>query len=185
MDNIRITSGEYRGRNIKSPASALTHPMGAREKLALFNILSARLPGAVVLDAFAGSGALGIEALSRGAKKTIFVEKNLTAMLTIKANCQNLGIADTRTVYYQEKVGVFCDNFAPRDGDIDIILADPPYDNFDLTEVAMLPKCLSKNGVLALSHPGEAPGIAGLELQKTHKYAGARISIYSNTSVQA
>ena len=76
MDNIKITSGKFRGRVIKSPNSRLTHPMGAREKLALFNMINDFLPGAQVLDAFAGSGALGIEAISRGAKSAAFIEKN-------------------------------------------------------------------------------------------------------------
>ncbi|MBR0467972.1 RsmD family RNA methyltransferase, partial [Candidatus Saccharibacteria bacterium] len=63
MSNIKITSVKFRGRTIKSPDSKATHPMGAREKLALFNMIADYLPGANVLDAYAGSGALGIEAL--------------------------------------------------------------------------------------------------------------------------
>ena len=73
MDTIKIASGIFRGRSIKSPKSSLTHPMGAREKLALFNMIVDDLPGSLVLDAFAGSGALGIEALSRGASEVVFV----------------------------------------------------------------------------------------------------------------
>ena len=62
MEIVRITSGKYRGRALKTPGGA-THPMGSREKLALFNMVAGHLPGALVLDAFAGSGALGLEAL--------------------------------------------------------------------------------------------------------------------------
>ena len=86
MENIKITSGKYRGRTIKSPNSKLTHPMGAREKLAMFNMISEYLSGAVVLDVYAGSGALGIEALSRGASYAMFVEKNPQIAQVIRRN---------------------------------------------------------------------------------------------------
>ena len=88
MENIKITSGKYRGRTIKSPNSKLTHPMGAREKLAMFNMISEYLSGAVVLDVYAGSGALGIEALSRGASYAMFVEKNPRTAGIIRMGCK-------------------------------------------------------------------------------------------------
>ncbi|MBQ1373522.1 RsmD family RNA methyltransferase [Candidatus Saccharibacteria bacterium] len=179
MNNIRITSGIYRGRSIKSPASALTHPMGSREKLGLFNMIAEYLPGATVLDAFAGSGALGIEALSRGAQRVIFVENASAAIHAITANCKALGIAPTQAVLYRGKVSTFCNEFVLEEGEIRVILADPPYDDFDLAELNKLPKCLASGGILVLSHPGSAPPLPELELQKTRKYAGATISIYS------
>ena len=98
MDNIKITSGKYRGRSIKSPNSRLTHPMGAREKLALFNMISEYLPGAIVLDAYAGSGALGIEALSRGANYVMFIEKNPHIAGVIRKNLAELGLAKQASV---------------------------------------------------------------------------------------
>ena len=100
MEKIRITSGSLRGRTIRSPRSSLTHPMGAREKLALFNMIGAELPGAVVLDAFAGSGALGIEALSRGAHLVTFIEKDLKIAENLIENLKTVGIgsADRKSV---------------------------------------------------------------------------------------
>ena len=173
MENIKITSGKFRGRAIKSPNSKLTHPMGAREKLALFNMIAEYLPGAVVLDAYAGSGALGIEALSRGAKYVVFVEKNLRIAQVIRKNLAELGLAEMAEVYDKN-----AESFLPAN-EFDIILADPPYDNFDISGVENLAKFLKKTGVLVLSHPGEAPEISGLKLNKTRKYAAARISIYT------
>ena len=173
MENIKITSGKFRGRTIKSPNSKLAHPMGAREKLALFNMIADYLPGAVVLDAYAGSGALGIEALSRGAEHAVFVEKNPRIAQVIRKNLTELRLVEVAEVY-EKDVG----DFLPA-GEFDIIIADPPYDNFNTRGVENLAKFLKKTGVLALSHPGEAPEISGLELNKTRKYAAARISIYT------
>lgn len=169
MEKITITSGKYRGRKILTPGDK-THPMGAREKLALFNMIGETIVGAKVLDIFAGSGALGIEALSRGAGDVIFVEKNRKACQVIEQNLQNLGekrevVADIASKYETEEK-------------FDIILADPPYDNFRITEVADLGKFLKKGGLLALSHPDKAPDLAGLALFKTRQYARAKISLY-------
>lgn len=170
MNNVKITSGKYRGRTLFTPGGK-THPMGAREKLALLNMIAAYLPDANVLDAYAGSGALGVEALSRGAKNVIFIEKNPKAAQIIRQNLANLGIEaevfqDAVKNYQSEKL-------------FDVILADPPYDCFDLTEASNLVKNLSSEGVFALSHPGDAPNIPGLTLEKSRQYAGATLSIYS------
>jgi len=173
MDNIRITSGKYRGRSIKSPNSKLTHPMGAREKIALFNMISEFLLNSKVLDAYAGSGALGIEALSRGAKNVVFVEKSQRTINIIKQNLEELGLSNSaKTIVSDIK------NFSLEDK-FDVIIADPPYDSFEVFGIVQLAELLKDGGIFALSHPGEAPEIEGLRLQKTHKYAGAHISIYN------
>ena len=133
--------------------------MGDRERLALCNMITEYIPGATVLDAFAGSGAIGIEILSRGAKKVIFIEKNPQAAKIIRENLKNLGI----------------------DGEIEqysVIIADPPYDKFDITEVECLVNFLKEDGILVLSHPDDSPDIEGVSCDKSRKYAGAHISIY-------
>ena len=169
MSSVRISSGKYRGRNIATPGSG-THPMGERERLALFNMIAGDLPGAVVLDAYAGSGALGIEALSRGASRVVFVEKDYGAAKVIKENLESLGISGE----------VLVDNaktFA-TDEKFDLILVDPPYDKFEAEGAVNSAQFLKDDGVLVLSHPGEAPEIFGLEIIKSRSYAGAIISIY-------
>ena len=171
MNTIRITSGTLKGRKIETPGGA-THPMGERERLALFNMISEELQGAEVLDAFAGSGALGIESLSRGAKAVTFVEKNPEAVKVIRKNLVDLNM-DANVVL--TKVSSF-----QASKKYDIILADPPYDNFNLDEVRTLIAMVEKGGILVLSHPNEAPSLDTLSLIKTHKYARARISIYRN-----
>ena len=199
---IRITSGSLRGRALISPRSAETHPMGSREKLALFNMLIAELPLAApltadspqikspqsefqnlrILDAYAGSGALGIEALSRGAESVVFVEKSAKIAKIIRSNLSKLGL---------EKQGnVICENIAnfvtkntskgksTHNNQFDLILADPPYDYFNPDEISDLATLLTPEGILALSHPGEAPEFKNLTLLKTRSYARAHISLY-------
>ena len=144
--------------------------MGAREKLALFNMLAPYLEGSLVLDAYAGSGALGIEALSRGALKATFIEKNRAAARVIMQNLADLSLVGN---VYAGPVQQF------ESGELfDLILADPPYDDFRLEEIASLAQFLSSDGILALSHPNEAPEIAGLKLLKTNQYAAAHLSLY-------
>lgn len=172
MENIRITSGAYRGRSVRSPRSSLTHPMGAREKLALFNMVRDVLPGAKVLDAFAGSGALGIEALSNGAEYVIFVEKAATVAKIIKENLANLGLEGKSEVVVSDVVKY---ETAEK---FDLIIADPPYDHFEVAEIVALVRFLKGGGTLVLSHPSEAPNLPGLTLAKSNRYARARISVY-------
>lgn len=165
---VKITSGIYRGRAIATPGDG-THPMGERERLALFNMLGG-LDGLAVLDAFAGSGALGIEALSRGAGKVVFVEKNRAACKVILSNLLVLEASGE----------VICGDVAKYEGgDFDVILADPPYDKFNIETVATLTKSLKNGGVLVLSHPGESPEIPNLTLSKTRQYASAHLSFYN------
>ena len=171
---MQVISGIYKNRPLKSPNDEKTHPMGSREKLALFNMISTYLPGSTVLDAFAGSGALGIEALSRGAKKVIFVEKSGKIAKTIKENLVSLGEkAVENAVIHTEDVTKF-----NAEETFDVIIADPPYNLFNPSIIESLIKLLETDGILVLSHPGEAPELPPLKLQKSHTYAAATISIY-------
>lgn len=175
MDNIRITSGKYRGRSIKSPKSAQTHPMGSREKIALFNMISEYLPEADVLDAFAGSGALGIEAISRGANSADFIEKSPKIAQNLINNLAILGISSSDVSILDVKKYTSTKKY-------DIIIADPPYGEFVPNTILYLTKYLKNGGIFVLSHPGTTPEISGLKLTKTHKYAAANITIYQKQS---
>lgn len=194
---IRITSGKLRGRVLRSPDSVGTHPMGAREKLALFNMVN--VEGARVLDAYAGSGALGIEALSRGASEVVFVESNRRVARVVQENIDNIGVLDTlesssvpegldttKSVarVFAEKVGSFAGR-SEFEGYFEIILADPPYAKIQLAELNALPSLLADGGVLALSSPAEMPIIEldGMRVSSTHTYARARLAIYRRGSL--
>lgn len=162
MPELRILSGKYKGAKLASPDLKTTHPMGSREKLALFNMLGPYLEDAKVLDYFAGSGALGLEAISRGAATVAFIENNPKARQTIKENCKALGIVANFTT----------------DKDYDIIISDPPYDHYQVPNYVDL---LKSGGILALSHPSnfDPQTISGLTFLKTGHYASCNISLFT------
>lgn len=118
---IRVIGGEFRRRLLKTPEGQGTRPMPDRLRESLFNILAPRIEGAVVVDAYAGSGAVGIEALSRGASRAIFIEKNRLAARVIHDNLKALGI-ESRGVVIQAAVAAQIEKLR-----CDILFFDPPY----------------------------------------------------------
>ncbi|MDO4507908.1 MAG: RsmD family RNA methyltransferase [Candidatus Saccharibacteria bacterium] len=170
-EDVRVASGFLRGRKISTPGVG-THPMGSREKLALFNMISGYLMRAEVLDAYAGSGALGIEALSRGARHAIFIEKAERATEVIRENLGRLGLLEDSEIFKGSVAGF------ETSRRFDVVIADPPYDNFEILEALELAKLVKDEGVFVLSHPGEAPEVEGFVLKKTNSYAKAHISVY-------
>jgi 16S rRNA (guanine966-N2)-methyltransferase len=123
--SVRITAGEFKGRRIKPPHDKRVRATTEKVREALFNILGPRLRGARVLDLFAGSGALGLEALSRGAVSADFVEVSNRSARTIRGNATALGIQDKIRVYHGDAL-----RFAGRlgAGSYEVAVADPPYD---------------------------------------------------------
>lgn len=175
---LRITSGEARSRKIETPENTVTHPMGDRERLALFNSIQPIIRGATVLDLYAGSGSLGLEALSRGAKNAIFVEKDAKAVACILKNAKELGY-ESRATVLQGDVHTALRTGGLSEDIFDIILCDPPYNHFDLDEFKSATKYLEMGGVLVLSHPDmDAPEFFDLKLTDTKKFAGANLSFY-------
>jgi 16S rRNA (guanine(966)-N(2))-methyltransferase RsmD len=123
---MKIASGKYRGREIETPRGSKTRPTGGRLKKSLFDILAPRLPGARVLDLFAGAGALGLEALSRGAAQVTFVERNRAAADTIRKNLERLGLDQEAELLRRETTAAI-GFLASREQTFDIIFLDPPY----------------------------------------------------------
>ena len=163
---IRIISGKYGGRLIDTPDNDATQPMGDRERMAIFNRLREEIPGKRILDAFAGSGALGLEALSLDAAEVDFLENNPKAIQCIKENTKKLG--ESARVLRQPE------------GEYDLIFMDPPYDKTQYMYCQEIAAHLKTDGYLVLSHPSEPipPEFAGLELISDKKYAAAHIKIY-------
>jgi 16S rRNA (guanine966-N2)-methyltransferase len=123
---LRLTGGEFRGRSIRTPReSERTRPSQAKLRQALFNSLQAYIPGARVLDLFAGPGTLGFEALSRGAEKVVFVESARSVSKLISDNARELGVLD-RVVVHGEEVERIWSRLG-EEGPFDLVLADPPY----------------------------------------------------------
>ncbi|MBO7657657.1 RsmD family RNA methyltransferase [Candidatus Saccharibacteria bacterium] len=178
---VRISGGEYKGRKIRTPGEG-THPMGERERIALFNMISNYIPGATVLDLYCGGGTLGIEAISRGAAADFAIDIDRHAVLTAAANMVELGIFEISASALQGDAVEIA--LKPSEGatrHFDIVFADPPYDLYREEMAKGLPNLVKKGGILVLSHPGDAPVLQGMELIKTRAYAKAHISIYSKS----
>jgi len=124
---MRVIAGTYRSRILAAPSGMATRPTSDRLRETLFNVLAPRIEGARFLDLYAGSGAVGIEALSRGAERVVFVERAAPALKVMRANLDSLGITN-RFRAYSDPAGSFLRG--PRSGavEFDIVFLDPPYD---------------------------------------------------------
>ena len=127
---MRIIAGKFKGRTLQAPSGRTTRPTSQRTREALFNVLQHgieefTLEGARVLDLFAGSGALGIEALSRGAGYCIFVDDALPARAALRQNIDTLGLGGQTRIFRRDATRL---NPAGNLGAFDIVFADPPYD---------------------------------------------------------
>ena len=171
---VRITGGEFKGQNILTPGGN-THPMGERERIALFNMIGEYVDGNYVMDLYCGGGTLGIEALSRGAVFALFIDKSGKAVATTNENLKRLGLYGLGGGALQADITIIARTATDRYG---IVIADPPYDQYEEKMVKYLPRLVLDKGILVLSHPGEAPELKGLTLLKTHRYAAAHISVY-------
>jgi 16S rRNA (guanine966-N2)-methyltransferase len=140
---VRIIAGQFRGRPLQVPTVSATRPTGDRVREALFSMLASRLGSfgdLRVADLYAGSGALGLEALSRGAAVAVFVETDSKAQAAIKANAAKLGVTDKVRVLGGSALAL------PRSEPFDLILADPPYANGSGTALV---KAVTEAGWLA------------------------------------
>ncbi|MCE5230932.1 16S rRNA (guanine(966)-N(2))-methyltransferase RsmD [bacterium] len=125
--SLRVIAGRFRGRTLSVPRGQATRPTLGRVRESLLGILNPWLPGARVLDLYAGSGALGIEALSRGAQFAAFVENSHPALKALQANIAALGIAAETAVIERDAMRFLGAGAPPRDLPFDIVLLDPPY----------------------------------------------------------
>lgn len=127
LDCVRIIAGTFRSRTLQAPAGLSTRPTSDRLRETLFNVLAARIGGAAFLDLYAGSGAVGTEALSRGAAHVTFVEKAPPALKVLRANLARLGL--TAGIRIQScGVGSFLRRPQTAPVAFDLVFLDPPYD---------------------------------------------------------
>lgn len=179
MARLRIIAGEFGGRFISADTGRATHPMGDRVRSGIFNALESRdvLSGARVIDAFAGTGALGLEALSRGASFVSFIEKDKTAQRTIVDNITTLNVEKYATLI---KTGVANWTKTASDDNYDIIFADPPYHDPQFSTVFRLLDYLRPNGLMILSYTSRetAPNPNGVVVVDKRSYGEASLVIY-------
>lgn len=180
--NIRIISGEFGGRKIESPDNQRTHPMGERIRNALFNSIGEEIEGTNVLDAFAGTGAIGLEALSRGARAATFIEKDRIAQKILSKNVVSLNVEERATI-----VRTTVNNWLATSGELqfDIIFVDPPYHDPQFPTVEKLLGLLKIGGLMVLSHPGkgEAPTRPGVVVVDNRSYGTAVLTFYRREDV--
>jgi 16S rRNA (guanine966-N2)-methyltransferase len=123
---VRVIAGSLGGRRLRAPPGRATRPTSDRVREALFAML-ADVEGETVLDLFAGSGALGIEALSRGAERAVFVERDARAADVLRTNLRELGIAPERAEVRRQEVAAALRAARERLEKYDLVLIDPPY----------------------------------------------------------
>jgi 16S rRNA (guanine966-N2)-methyltransferase len=175
--NVRLISGIYGGRKIEAPDGDRTHPMSERVRNALFNSLGAKVVGTTVLDAFAGTGAVGLEALSRGAKHATFIERDRIAQKILAKNITTLG-AEEHAVVIRAAVNNWIE--AQEESEFDLIFADPPYGDTQFSTVEKLFGLLKPGGIMVLSHPGrgEIPTKTGVVVVDNRSYGNAYLTFY-------
>ncbi len=170
---MRIIAGSLGGRSFASPKSHRTHPMGDKIRGALFNALG-DIGGLSVLDAFAGSGALSFEAISRGAAKASAIEYDKPAQRTIAENIRAL-----RLTRHVRLISANCSSWSDNNPDqqFDIVLVDPPYDKLQFETVAKLTRHVIPGGLYVLSWPGNAdlPKLTGCQLVSQKNYGDAQL----------
>ena len=179
---MRVTGGEARGVPLRSPRAPGVRPTTDRVRTALFNILPVRsIEAAVVADLYAGTGSLGIEALSRGAAQADFVEADRRQMDVIRANVRAANVADRATLIHAE-VERALDRLDRR---YDLVLMDPPYTQpFPTDVVARTAELdlLADDAVVVVGHASrvEAPGVCGqLVRDQDRRYGDSSLAFYS------
>ena len=173
---MRIISGKYKGKKLNGFNIEGTRPTMDRVKESLFGIIQTYIPDSIVLDLFAGSGALGLEAVSNGAKECYLIDNNIEAIKTIKENSQN----------FEEQLNIIHIDYKKflktTDKKFDIIFLDPPYKEKQLdTSLHIIEErgLLNENGIVICEYEIGEPH-TNLELIKEKSYGPKKIKIYKN-----
>jgi 16S rRNA (guanine966-N2)-methyltransferase len=177
---VRIVAGSRKGHRISAPKAG-TRPTGDRVREATFSLIGP-VEGAAVLDLFAGSGALGLEALSRGAASCVFVERDRDAARVIRANLEKLRLTGA-TITNRDVAAALREECA-RGRRYDLVLVDPPYEVWAELEPKLaehLPKVLAPDGVLVVeTGAGTEPSLP-LPLRTSRRYGSARLTLFDPT----
>jgi 16S rRNA (guanine966-N2)-methyltransferase len=177
---LRVIAGEFKGRNLATVDGKSVRPSSGLVRGVIFNVLQGLVEGSAVLDLFAGSGALGIEALSRGARRAIMVERDVRSLEALRRNISALKASERAAIVNRDALLYLAD----CDQRFDLILADPPYDqkvSGSILQLVAKRSLLSENGVLVIQQsswdeavPGESP----LALWKQKKHGKTGVAFY-------
>lgn len=177
---MRVTGGIFRGRKLQAARGLATRPTTDKVREAIFDILMHDIEGARVLDIFAGSGALGIDALSRGARSAVFVESGARQTEAIRRNLQSLKLdGEVMQLDYQTA----CQRLAGSTAKFELIFADPPYEEvkpLEVIESVLQYDLLSPNGLLIIEHKsGQVARTDSMTILKKRKFGQTEVSIYA------
>lgn len=187
---MRVIAGKYKGRKLNSPDDYSVRPTTDKVKEAMFSILTNELYGARVLDLFAGTGGLGIEALSRGAEYCLFADSSRKSLEILRSNLEHCKIEEEIRIKAGDYRKVL-KNLAGRIEDgfeepFDIILLDPPYDGGYMDEIFALiaeGRLLADDGMIVAEHRKEEDlpeEFHGFVKVKERRYGVVKLSIYNN-----
>ena len=174
---MRVIAGSRKGHRIDAPPGLATRPTSDRVRENVFNLVQTWVEDAVVLDLFAGSGAMGIEALSRGAERAVFVESHGAACRAIEQNLDKLRLTGAEVV---------CNDvmrFAAADTrTYDLVFCDPPYGDYASLEPTLAryaPRLLAEDGLLVLETAAKQEPQLPLDQRTTRRYGAARITLFN------
>lgn len=156
---MRVIAGSRKGREIEAPKGLHTRPTLAKVKEAVFGMIQFDVPGACVLDLFAGSGGLGIEALSRGAEHAVFCDSDRNAVSVIRKNLKKLSLEDAASVYPGDSLA-FIKSYAGRP--FGVVLLDPPYDSgLESDALRLMDECgvLEDGAIVICEHSSSNPPV--------------------------
>jgi 16S rRNA (guanine(966)-N(2))-methyltransferase RsmD len=179
---LRVISGELRGKRLLSPKGSNTRPTADRFKETLFNILQNRVYGSRFLDIFSGTGAMGIEALSRGATKAVFIDSSAECGELIKKNLAGTSVISSAVILISDFVSAL-KNLGNKNEKFDIIFLDPPYYN-EFTEKAIeavvANNLLADDGIIVSEQASDSPlfEIIGLDIYDVRKYKTTKFVFY-------
>lgn len=191
---MRVIAGELKGRRILSPRGRDVRPTYDRVRESLFGILEPDIPGSLVLDLFAGSGSLGIEALSRGATEVVFVERSTAVLRVLEENITALGLEDRSFVLKGDALRLARDRRIPR-APFDLVFVDPPYSSGDAgRSLVLLPPLLAPGALVVVEQaatprrsrrdavgPGPTDEPAGLIETRRRRYGTTELVFYRPT----
>lgn len=178
--SLRIVAGEFRGRRIEAPPGRSTRPTREAVREAWFNVLGDRVAGARVLDLFSGSGALGFEALSRGAAHVHFVESDRAVLAVLRRNIEALGVGSRTEVSRADAMGLVALPERVAAGLWDLVLADPPYDGDAASELVAAFSRGAFAGILCVEHRADVD--FPLEPDWQRRYGDTALSIFLDPS---
>jgi len=182
MGTLRIVAGRLRGRRLSVPSDPSLRPTSDKVREALFNILGQDLTGFDVLDLYAGSGAFGFEAISRGARRAIFVEASSATALALRRSAEELGVEHEARVIVGRVENVL--DRARLGGPFHVIFADPPYDataELEIVDGLDAGRLLGMHGTLVVERECRNPvelGRSGLKLVRTAEYGRTALDFF-------